>query len=185
MSTRHAALALVATLAAAGCSRGIRVVTHHDPSAAALETTYQTWAWLPPPDGADERPAAATYGTLVREAVEDALADRTFQRVEPPASFLVGWHLTDDEPVPSALLNAYYGYTWGRWFPGGGVTFQGGYRAEVAAGTLVIDVVDGRARELIYRGLARVELHRLRDDAARRRVLAEVVPRMLERFPRR
>jgi len=177
-STAAAALLVVAV---AGCG-GLAVRTHYDPSARTLTPSYHTYAWFPAATDPDR--ANATYGLEIRSAVDIALVGRGYVRADSgTADFSLGWHLTGQEAVLTSTLNDYYGYTWGRWFPGGGVVFSGGFKAEVEPYTLVLDVADGRARELVWRGQAALDPRALGDPARRSIEIRRAVTALLERFP--
>jgi hypothetical protein len=44
-----------------------------------------------------------------------------YQKSDTNPEFRVGWHAALGDPLDVTSLNNYYGYAWGRWFPGGGV----------------------------------------------------------------
>jgi hypothetical protein len=168
-------------LAACG---GLPVHTSYDPVSGPIAAAYQAYSWLQPPSDST-RNVPAEVVEAIRRLTDETLAAKGYRLRDSTPDFLVGWHLTGTEPVVTAAINMYYGYTWGRWFPGGGVIFGGGYRPEIGPSTLVIDVVDGAARELIWRGMAPVDRRALADSTRRGTALREILTEMFRGFPPR
>jgi len=174
----------LAVLLLAGCGGGLPVRTNYDPAGSRVAENYRTWSWLADPG--TRPPVDSALAATIRFQVEAALAGRNYTRSDSAPDFLVGFHVIDAEPALVPEINMYYGYTWGRWFPGGGAVFQGGYRAELPAGALIVDVADGAARELIWRGVAALDLHRSGPAGAQgRRRMGEAIRQMFQRFPDR
>jgi hypothetical protein len=140
---------------------------------------------MPDPGGQDQRPGAPAVSGPVTRAVEDQLAAKQYVRRDSAPDFLVGWHVAAEGNDEVSMVNMYYGYTWGRWFPGGGVQFEGKYRPQFEPGTLVVDVVDARGRELVWRGEGRADLLNDKDLARRDQRIVEALRKMFERFPPR
>jgi hypothetical protein len=163
------------------CGGTRRVYTHYDPAAASLASEYRTFDWLAHPGGEDLRPGAADLTAEVVRITEAALATKGYNRLDAAPEFHMGWHYVT-EPTHVTTINSYYGYTWGRWFPGGGVSYGAGYRSEFPAGTVILDAVDAATRELVWRGFALVAS--IDDPLKRDEELTEVIARMLLRFPR-
>ena len=149
-------LSLLAFVAA--CSGGgggsINVNTDYDPVASPKMTTYKTWSWLRPPASAAGRADSSVQG-LVEQAIEARLISIGYLRSDTNPEFRVGWHAALDGALDVTTVNSYYGYAWGKWFPGGGVAYSRGFRSEYEPGSLVIDITDSKASELIWRGIAR------------------------------
>jgi len=192
--TMHQATRLLARVAAAGvlltaCGGGIAVRTSYDPLTRDLAPLYKTYSWLavpaPPQPGDTTSPRDGPHAEEIRRLADEALTAKGYSLTDSAPDFRVGWHLTGEEPVEAATINMYYGYTWGRWFPGGGVVFDGGYRAEVPPRSLILDAVDGTARELVWRAQVELDPEDLADPRRREAGFREAIRRMLERFPPR
>ena len=164
-----------------GCGGGPSVRTHYDPAGTSISTGYQSFAWLAPSPGAPPRTAPEGLEATVLLATESALVTKGYSMIPEAPHFRIGWHYTT-EPTDITALYHYYSYTWGRWFPGGGVNFSGAYLTELPAGTLVLDAVDASTNELTWRSIAQVELGD--DPGGRARQLTETINRMIARFPR-
>lgn len=166
----------------AGCGGGPSIRTHYDPAGTAMSASYQSFTWLAPAPGVPPRNTPAGMEATVLLAMESALIAKGYSLVQDAPHFRMGWHYTT-EPTDITALYHYYGYTWGRWFPGGGVNFSGNYRTEVPAGTLVLDAVDAATNELTWRSMAEIEIDE--DPALQARRLTEAVNAMISGFPRR
>ncbi|MCH7857510.1 MAG: DUF4136 domain-containing protein [Gemmatimonadetes bacterium] len=78
-------------------------------------------------------------------------------------------------------LRPYYGSYYG--YPGAGYGGAGGVRAYLQ-GTLVLDIIDVRTEEVIFRGWARESLHSDPSPKRVRMYVTEAVEKILEDFPR-
>jgi hypothetical protein len=156
---RRVTLGLACLAFAAACGGGmsggkINVNTDYDPVASPKMSAWKTWSWLRPPAGAPARPDSSVQG-IVEQAIEARLISLGYQRADTNPEFRVGWHAALDGPIETTTVNSYYGYAWGKWFPGGGVAYSRGFRTEYEAGSLVVDIADTRAAELVWRGIGR------------------------------
>jgi hypothetical protein len=93
----------------------------------------------------------------VRTDLEQQLAATGFTRVNEGASdFLITYHLGTKQRFETEYLHngvpAYWGHwgRWGRWHPGWGNTTV--RKIPLTESTLVMDVIDARTRQLIWRG---------------------------------
>lgn len=174
-------LALCLLLAATACGGGISAKVDVDPVIRPRISSWKTWAWFPAPGGSDARASAAIAGPVMRD-VEAALVARGYQRVDSVPDALVGWHAALEGVLDVNEVSSYYGYTYGRWYPGGGVTYSPRYLLEYPEGTILIDLVDARSRELAWRGRATVDPKKLKSTAARDRVIGEAVRAIVASF---
>lgn len=171
-----------AVLVLSACGGGIAVNTDYDPLAAPRMEAWRRWTWQQVPAGRPPRADSAVAGP-VRAALEAALAARGYALSPDSAEFRVGWHAAVEGPLNVTETNNWYGYAWGRWFPEGGVAFSRGFLTEYEAGALVVDVVDPRSNDLVWRGIARQVFRRGRSTAEQQRALDEAVARLLGQFP--
>jgi hypothetical protein len=176
-------LAGLALLAACGGGGGgkINVNTDYDPLASPRMAGYKTWSWLRPPANAPARADSSVQG-IVEQAIEARLISLGYQRADSNPEFRVGWHAALDGPLDVTTANSYYGYAWGKWFPGGGVAYSRGFRSDFEPGSLVVDVTDNRASELIWRGTGRQVFQGKQASGNR---IAEAVAKMFQQFPPR
>jgi hypothetical protein len=148
--TRSLALAAAAALLA--CSHAA-VQTEFDPKAEYAR--YRTWTWIAQPPGPEQAPAIQNPAVLalVRAAVERELGARGLARAsgaEPDLLVAVHGFARDRIQVNT------YGYA----MPVGPYGMYGApaaYGTEVRQyrdGTLILDLVDGRTKQLVWRGTA-------------------------------
>ncbi len=182
LSSCIASLLLGLTLAA--CS-GIEVNTNYDPNAVQQLDSFRTYAWMPKPEGADPRIYNDIINANIRQAVDQHLQGRGYQQVDANASpdFLIGWQGAIESKLDAQTVNSYYGYPWGpMWDPyyyGPSQT----YVREYEEGTIILDVVDAKAKKLIWRGTAEAEVNDNPSAASSRERIGEAVNQMLSRFP--
>lgn len=146
---------LVLAAALAGCS-SVKVNTEYDPTAPY--ETYKTYAWNPTPPGAEQAPEVRN--PQVRSLVISAI-DREMKRE--------GLTLTSAESNPDFLVSVHgwaqskievnnYGYAYGGAYRYG--AYGTGYVVPVTdvreykEGTLLLDFVDAKTKQLVWRGTA-------------------------------
>jgi hypothetical protein len=166
---------------ALGCST-IRVWTDFDHSASFDDLAR--YAWLEPPKVENVSPFAdnTLLRKRVREAIEQELAARGFQRVETPeeADFITTYSvelsevIRDDGSVGYGA-GGYYGYG------GLGVYSSPGIR-NYQESTLVIDVLAAESGALLWRGWAN-GLTDTRDKSRGDKRIERGVKKILDEFP--
>ena len=174
-------LVLGLLVAATACGGGMSAHVDVDPVIRPRMSAWKTWAWYPAPGGTDTRPFAVIADPVMRD-VEAALAARGYQRVEGSPDVLVGWHAALDSALDVNEVSGYYGYSYGRWYPGGGVAYSPRYQLEYPEGTILVDLVDARSHELAWRGRATVDPKQLKSPTARDRVIGEAVQAIVAQF---
>jgi len=183
-----------------GCS-GIRVSTDYDPTINFLG--LRSYAWLPDAteETGDYRLDNAIVAKRVRGAAERQLKIAGFEKVDlESASFLVAYHVALTEKLDISTFDNYYGYYgygpyWGG-YPGYGVGYGPGYGYGLGGyyapdvysryyeeGTVVLDILDPKTRDLIWRGSAKSEVNPKSTPQERDAAMNEAFRRILERFP--
>jgi len=157
-----------------GCS-GISVSTDFDEKTDF--SVYKTYDWI---NFNVESQSGMMKDPLIRKhimnAVEDELAAMGYVRAgESGPDFFVAFHIGSKKKID--VNHYYYSYGWRGRFRGHDVSVRR-YRE----GTLILDIVDARAKELVWRGYATSVLQG-RDDAADD--IQASVRAILERFPPR
>jgi hypothetical protein len=171
---------LVATVAVGGCST-VKVQTDYDPGADFAR--LQSYAWLPdprPPTG-DPRIDSTLLDSRIRSAVDSQLATRGFRQVSPDqADFLVAYHVALETKLDVDTIHHGYGYGRGRWY--GGVSTSTRV-SEYEQGTLLLDFVDPKTRQLLWRGSASARLRSKSSPEKSQERVNQAVAAMLKRFP--
>jgi len=164
---------LLVLIALIGCS-SMSIYVEYDQQTDF--SRYKTFAWIEtqPRRMPAKRIDAHILDSRIREAVEAELSARGFRLVpRPEADLLVIYHVGAKNKVDVT----HYGYRYGprgRWV---------GHRVEVTKykeGTLIIDIIDARLKELIWRGSAVGAVYSAGDLD---RKLTDAVGRLLEHFP--
>ncbi len=166
----------------AGCS-SLNVNTDFDPTAISRVGSFQSYAWLPHPAGGDTRANNSLVEGRLMRAVDAALQAKGYRLVQSNPDFLVGWHAGLEDRVDVQRINSYYGYRWSRWGRGGGVWTSDTYVTEYTQGTLILDIVDADANELVWRGAGEGKVNLDSTPQERERRIQEAVDKILEDFP--
>ncbi len=158
----------------------LSVQTDFDPSASFSD--YQSFSWLAglPEKTGDIRVDNPLIHTRVRDAVEEELASKGYEKLSVGTpDFYIGYHLSLETKLDVRTVDAHYGYG-----PRGrmGVPERRYYQYE--EGTLVLDVVDVKLGSLVWRGSGQ---RRIQEDSPTpeesRRRIHEAVAEILQRFP--
>ena len=183
-------LIIVLSLVVAGCST-MEITYDADPKANF--SGLKTYDWLDEPQKPTGDPRIDDNTILrnrVHTAVDAALSARGFRKVSGDPDFLVAYHVSLDRQQSVQTLNSYYGYSPG-WGYGYGASYRPGYWAgspetyvyEYEEGTLILDVVDPKSKELMWRGSAQDEVNFKSTPEKAQGQINEAVNGMLEHFP--
>ncbi len=159
--------ALVATglallLGAVGCTTS-RVGVSNDFDHAVNFRAYKTWAWYPRQTGDTQGGPAKGYESFVdqriRAAVATDLAAKGLTEVaqgQAPDVFVAYTARVENKQEVSPYYNGLgYPYGYGYGYYGRGYTPVTQYKA----GTVIIDIVDARRKELAWRGTGMAQLN--------------------------
>jgi hypothetical protein len=167
-----------------GCT-SIHVTADWDPSANFA--SFETFAWMPGPqrETGNVRLDNPLLDKRIRKAVSQQLQTQGYS--EAPASradFLLGYHLSFDRKLQVNTINDYYGYGYRRYgYWGGGIGGSHTYITEYDVGILIIDLVERRANELVWRGSGATRVRDESTPAEADRRVAQVVAKVLEQLP--
>jgi hypothetical protein len=142
MKMHKLVIAAVAVACLPAVALAQKVTTDHDPSAPFA--TYKTYLWA---DGtAAPNPLSEKR---IREGVDTKMAAAGFKLVTASPDVVVATHVVGKEQKQLSATG-YGGYGYGRWGGGGGTATVYTY----VQGTLVVDLYDGKTKELVWRGTA-------------------------------
>lgn len=182
-TTARTGLGLAFALAVAGCSSAIQVRTMVAPEATL--TTQRTFRLLDAPVRRDGRPTTGADDPMVNNSIANrALRDRIiraftargYQLVERDADLMVAFYASARETVDVSVWD--YGFPIRSRWP------RPAYQqvlTEVTEGSVVIDVIDPRTRELLWRGEGRSRLSS--DPAENVRELARAAEKVVRQYP--
>ena len=188
------AVVLLFAVAATACS-GMTSSSDFDPERLDAMRTYQTWDWAYTKDGtvgdirsSDRLIDDPLADKRIRDSIESSLLNKGYHRVEGEnPDFRVGYHVSLNGRLNLTYVNTYYGYGWGGYWGPYGPSF--GYVQttpsvqEYREGTLIVDIVDGSANELAWRGVVQAEVHEKRDAQERQKAFDKAVNEVLKDFP--
>lgn len=177
--SRYVVAVMTAAAFGAGCS-GMNVFSDFDPTAVEDMKAYRTYSWLPAPKG-KQRNVDQLVSKRIMMVTDEALSKKGYERAQTSApDFLIGWHGGVDKKLQYSTVNTYYGYGWGYW---GGYGTSRTYATEYHEGSLIIDIVDAKSNELVWRGVAQSEVYPQSDTDYRNRQIESAVGKILSQFP--
>lgn len=162
---------LFLAVAFVGCASSIKTSVDYDRSIDF--SRYRTYGWL--------RSGRIGNDILERRlttAVDRELARRGLVRGDTP-DLLVAMHGRMSKEVQYTAYDTSWGYGWRRW--GGGPTMV--RREEVPVGTLIVDLVDARDNELVWRGTATSAIDTTASVEKREAVVQEAVEKLFAAYP--
>ena len=184
--------ALIVILSLIGCS-SLNIDREWDRSVDF--SAYSTYAWIPQDEGpVHEQQLPEHLDIRLRRVVDDIMMDQKgFERAPAPpqADLLLAYYvdLKKQLKVDYTLYGGYYGgYGYGYW-PGygpgyGGPGYGGGGAVskvrEYATGSLVLDIVDRRTKQLVWTGIVQGDAKYDNPSGAR---VEDVMTKMLKDFP--
>jgi len=177
-------IGLVLVLGPLGC-RTFDVRTDFDSDVAF--DRFETYFWLEPPEveGADPFADNALLRKRLRVAIEAELDERGYRRVESKesADFLVSYGVVLEEGYKVNGVSTAGGAYGGRYFGYGyGAGFATANMRPSQESTLIIDLLDPRSEDLVWRGWAD-GIVRTRDKDRGEERLRKGVHSILEAFP--
>jgi len=143
-------------------------------------TRYETFAWaraLKEAVGSPQARLLADNPLLdkrIKSAVTDQLLGKGFKPVNTDPDLLIVYHVG----VKDRINVSNWGYRYGPYWGPGRVDVYG-YRE----GTLIIDFVDAKQKELVWRGIAQKALPEGGSPESRERQLNDVIRNLLAKFP--
>lgn len=153
-------------------------------------STLHRYNWLPGQPKKSGNPILDSDGLMherFKKELDDWFQSHGYEQVSQEQSdFLVGYYLVTEKKTRITVLNDYYGYpgTWryygGYWnYPGGTRTYVYDYEE----GTLIIDIVNTKTHQLMWRGTAVEQIKNLKTPEQRKAKIAEVINKVMAQFP--
>ncbi len=170
---------LAATLVA--CET-LNVETDYDPSASF--PAYKTFAWFPlaQEETGNPRIDNPLIHARLRTAVEDALELKGYVlELQDAPDFFVGYHVSLTSKIDVWTINDHYGSAYRGHWSGARATTR---VQEYEEGALILDIIDGAEKRLVWRASAQKRLRRdnpTPEESERR--IREIVADLLVEFP--
>jgi hypothetical protein len=165
-----------------GCST-MQIYSDYDRAANFEGLQTYDWVKTEKEPAADPRLSDPLLDKRIRDLVEKQLAVQGYDQSSTGApDFMVGYHVALEKKLAVSTMNDYYGYRagWG-WSYGAGTgrVMPESYVYEYEQGSLIIDIVNPKTRELMWRGSAQAEVNQKKSAEQ----LTKAVQRILQRFP--
>jgi hypothetical protein len=176
---KHVA-ALLTAVALSACGGGVSVKTDYNPEAAQAMNAYKTYSWAT--IKRDQGVTPLNRDRII-SAIDAALAAKGFQKQASGGDFQVAFIASMAQQTDYTTTSDYYGYGYGRWYGAGGATTSRTTAYNWTQGTLVLDIVDGKSNEMVYRSTAQAEVDQDLSPAERQTRLNSGAIKMLEKFP--
>ena len=169
------ATSLVLLLGTSGCTTASRVGVTNDFDHAVNFRAYKTWAWYPQQPTDTEGGPAKGYQSFLDKRMRASVATEMTQKgltevTSNPDVYVAYSARVEDKQQVSPGYNG-MGYPFGYWYGG----FYGRNQSPITqykAGTVVIDIIDARRKELAWRGTGQAQVNQNSiDEAETRRIV--------------
>ncbi|WP_422860948.1 DUF4136 domain-containing protein [Flagellimonas sp. S174] len=181
-------LPILALVFLASCS-SVRVVTDYDKEANF--NTYKTYAFYK--TGIDKAEISDLDKKRILKAIDTEMAARGFAKSKQP-DVLVSIFTKERERVD--VYNNNFGFGWGGfgwgggfynpWLFGPGFGWGGGFGPNVSTrteGSLYIDVIDTKNKELVWQGRGVGTLNNIKNIEKKEKRIKQFVAEILEKYP--
>jgi hypothetical protein len=165
-----ASLFVIAVLA--GCSS---ISTNADYNPATDFSKYRTFGWHETNSVRDP-----IWHDRIKSAVIAELQSRGLTLDEAHPDLWVAAHTRLSEEHQINTYNTGWGYGWG-WH--GGMGMQTATVQKIPVGTLIVDLVDARQKELVWRGTATKTMDQGATPEEKQKNLQEALQKMLANYP--
>ena len=173
MSRTTTTLLLILAALFAACSS---ISTNFDYDEKADFSGLSSYDWIEPPEGSNHSPLV--YNRVVN-SVNEKLAARGYTRVTEQPDFLVAAHLGSK----NMLRVVDWGYNYHPNYYYRGVGSRDLEVREYEEGSVVLDIIDGSTKELLWRGTARKTVDPDASPQQITKTVDEAVEKLLQSFP--
>jgi len=154
------------------------ITTQYDYERGEDFSRFKTFSFLPaPPELAQNQLIAKRIG----RAIITNLATKGLTETDSNPDLMIAVHTEVKDKVNVTSYGYGYApyYTWGYWGRGrGGVDVQ-----QYEEGTLIIDLVDAQAKEMVWRGMASKALPSAPTPEKIDKIIDDVVTKIFEKYP--
>ena len=164
----------------AGCNP-IYVDQDYDPSVDF--SRYKTFSWMEipeadPQNASEARQTSSLEAKRVRSAVARELTAKGYEELVQGGDILIVFYLGGKEYTEIKQTAYTLGDVWAGSRVGGGVS-----GTDVTQGTLIIDIVDGAKKELVWRGTAENAHKSETSQEKLNETLDKAITKILEKYP--
>lgn len=173
------------------CS-SVSVSTDFDPESDFAK--FKTFQWnmsKKPIVNKDPRIGNDLMDLRIRSSIDNQLATQGFVKQELESDFSVIYHVTTEDKIELHNYNTHGGYApgwgWGSGFGYRGMAYGAGYAETVVkeykSGTLIIDIIDQKTSQLIWRGMGSKRIPSTTNPEKLDELVNLVVKSILKNFP--
>jgi hypothetical protein len=166
-------LVLVSCLAITtmGCST---LSVTHDYDTQVDFAPLKTFGWMAQPSRVSTK--MGLYDKRIKDAVNSQLSAKGYETKSSNPDFLIAYHVG----VSNKIDVQDWGYNYG---PRGYASGRDISVYQYTQGTLILDIVDPKTKQLIWRGVAQDAVDRGASTEKKEKKLNEAVSKILEKFP--
>ena len=173
----------VVMLCGLGCAPLINV--NYDYSRQADFRSFKTYDWLPLSTSSSSQSAKLTnerdsaLDQRIKAITNEILKTKGFTQTSANPDLLVFYHRSIGEKTDITGWGYAYGPSWGFYGPGPGEAAAFAFKQE----TLILDLIDARKKELVFRGRGLVGSTGLWSPEERDKRLRKVLKKILAQYP--
>lgn len=165
----HICLLIAVSVLLNACAT-IRTVNDYDPDYDF--STLKTFSWIENPDVEQRSMLTVKH---FKKTMEQRLAQKGITRNDSDPDFKIAFHAKVEQRLD--IVN--WGYRYSGWYaPYGNVDVY-----QYDEGTMIVDFIDAKTNELIYRSTVTAEVGLHTDIEKRKKRVEEAVEKILENFP--
>lgn len=161
-----AVMGLALTFGVTSCATSANVAATSDFDHAVNFRAYKTWAWYPKQANDTEGGPARGYESFTDQRIRDAVTkDLTAKgltevanNASPDVYVAYSVRVENKQQIAGGYPYSPFGYGYGGYGYGGYGYPYGGRAYNYKAGTVIIDIVDARRKELAWRGTGQAQL---------------------------
>ncbi|MEP2935892.1 MAG: DUF4136 domain-containing protein [Gilvibacter sp.] len=173
MKIKNTLPVLLLFLVASACST-VRVATDYDTKANF--SNYSSFAFYKP--GVDQAQISDLDKKRILRAIDAQFSSRGMNKSESP-DLLVSIFTKERERVDVYNNNFGFGWGWNPWWGGG---FGGRTISRTTEGTLYIDLIDAKTKDLVWQGMGTANIANLSAEKKEERIQL-IVSEILAKYP--
>ena len=142
-------------------------------------TKLKTYDWIPV-----ENKKHQLVIKQLRNEISSQLAAKGIKHAASNPDFLIALHGGTEDKV--SIHSTSYGYNYGRWYDGRHAGYYDGGRVDVyeyKEGTLILDIIDAKSKELIFQSTTVMEVNQNISMEKRQKNIERAISKAIRAFP--